>query len=49
MKSVGRFRNLEACRVEVGKIGGWCGKNCVRYASDSYADCAPLVPIERLN
>jgi hypothetical protein len=48
LRPVGNFKTLEACRVEVGKAGGWCGKHCKNYRDGSYADCAPLVQVERV-
>jgi hypothetical protein len=44
---LGTFRDLDACRVEVGKVGGWCGKSCRTYTPGQIADCAPLIKVER--
>lgn len=40
--------DLEACRVDVGKIGGWCGKECHNYGTGHCADCAPLLKVEQV-
>jgi hypothetical protein len=48
VKPIGKFRNVEACRIEVGKIGGWCGKDCKNYGAGMIADCAPLTKVERV-
>jgi hypothetical protein len=43
---IGTYRNLEACRVDLGKAGGWCGKGCRAYGPGEIADCAPLIKVE---
>jgi flagellar basal body-associated protein FliL len=45
---IGTYRNLEACRVDVGKVGGWCGKECRNYGAGQFADCAPLTKVEKV-
>jgi hypothetical protein len=47
IRPIGEFHNVEACRLEVGKAGGWCGKDCKIYGPGTVADCQPLVKIER--
>ena len=42
----GTYRTLEACRVDVGKSAGWCGKGCRAYGPGEIADCAPLIEVE---
>jgi hypothetical protein len=48
IQRVGTFGDLNACRVEVEKVGGWCGKDCKSYGGGLYADCTPLVHVERI-
>jgi hypothetical protein len=48
IRSIGEFHNVETCRLEVGKAGGWCGKDCKIYGPGTVADCKPLVKVERM-
>ena len=44
---IGTFHNVEACRLEVGNVGGWCGKDCKNYGAGVIAGCTPLVKVDR--
>jgi hypothetical protein len=44
---VGTYRSPDACRRDVEKTGGWCGKGCGAYGEGSIADCNPLLTIPR--
>ena len=43
---IGTYRSLEACRSDVEKTGGWCGKGCKDY-SGAIAGCSPDLPIPK--
>jgi hypothetical protein len=44
---VASYSTLEACKIEIGKTGGSCGRNCVDYPQGQVADCNPLVTIPK--
>lgn len=46
-RPIGKEYSLDACRKQVEKVGGWCGKNCTEYASGLYKNCNPRVPISK--
>jgi hypothetical protein len=47
-KVIGAYATAEACRVEVGKVGGWCGKGCRDYGTEQATNFAPLISVERV-
>jgi len=46
---IGHYTSLEACQIEVSKIGGWCGKGCAEYPGGAIAECKPIIKVEKLN
>jgi hypothetical protein len=43
---IGTYRSLDACRSDVEKTGGWCGKGCKDYGG-AIAGCNPDLPIPK--
>jgi hypothetical protein len=44
---IGSYYSLAACKKDVGKRGGWCGKGCMQYPSGSIANCDPLIEVSK--
>jgi len=36
---IGTYRTSKQCRLEVAKLGGWCGKGCTIDGNGSVSEC----------
>jgi hypothetical protein len=41
------YKTLDACKRDMEKVGGWCGRNCQDYGSGLIADCDPVLQVPK--
>jgi hypothetical protein len=44
---IGIYPTQNACKIEVRKVGGGCGRNCRDYGNGLIADCDPLISVSK--